>query len=177
LQSTLLFKFEGDVAVLIHGSAAPSDADWRTYLAALLEHRDTLQAVLVVSDGAGPNAAQRSKINGLVGSIDREIPTAVVTHSGIARSIVTVMHWFNRGIQAFGPDQLSMAFDYLGIAADRRETIKRAIVTMRVSLAVSPEDASGAMDLVDTIAKLDELVTHRLPVLRSRFSNTRPRRP
>jgi hypothetical protein len=174
---TLLFKFLGDLVLLVHGTGPPSDADWSDYVAALELHKDSLRCVLVVSDGPGPNAAQRSRINALVDRNRRAVPTAVVTHSTVARGIVTVLHWFNPGIRAFAPDHLAGALDYLGVAPTQHEPITREVAGLRMALAVDPAAASRAMGLADTIAKLEEMVTERLPAIRKHYSSIPPKLP
>ena len=67
----------GGVIVYVHTADAPSDVEWDLAMgyfeAADLKHL----RVLVYTDGAAPNASQRARLNGLLGS--NKLPMAVLT--------------------------------------------------------------------------------------------------
>jgi hypothetical protein len=175
LTDTLLYKIANELALLVHGDDAPSDHDWGAYVDALDRHHGRLSSVLVLADGPGPNAAQRARLNALVERAGRPVPTAVVTHSAVARGIVTVLHWFNPGIRAFAPEELAKALDYLAVEGSRRAPLKCEIAELRLILALGAGDAARVMPLLDTEAKLEKVLTERLRALRKFYAKTPPR--
>lgn len=155
--------------VLVHSEAHPTDAEWDVYCEALrrVYPEGRLRRVLVFCDGPGPTTAQRRKLQDRKQYGDDPPLTAVVTHGIVARSIVSALSWFYE-IRSFSPAELDGAFRYLGIADIESYLLRRIVATLRVQLtALVPLPASSEM--TDTIGKLDELVTDRLPKLRERL--------
>lgn len=152
--------------ILVHGDAPPSDPDWEVYASELhrIYPQGKLRRVLVFSDGPGPNASQRQRLhhNGV-----HPLQTAVVTHALLARGIVTALSWFYE-IRAFAPTALDAAFSYLTIPQTEWTTIRKTVATLRMQLS-EPAAPAQSFELTETIGKLDELVTDRLPRLRERM--------
>lgn len=155
--------------VLVHNDEAPTDAEWDTYAATLhaLYAKQGIERILVFGDGPGPNARQRQKLH-YKGATP--VQTAVVTHSVIARGIVTALRWFFE-IRAFAPAEMDEAFEYLRIPRLQWFTVRKCVGDLRMK--VSGASLPTQFELTDTIGRLDEIVTDRLPKLRERMTRAR----
>jgi len=122
------------VIVYVHTAEAPSDVEWdlamRFFEAADLKYL----RVLVYTDGAAPNASQRARLNGLLGS--NKLPMAVLTPSVLARAAGTAISWFNPNLRIFGPDDYEAAFKHLGASADERSALRALVERFKGDLGV-----------------------------------------
>jgi hypothetical protein len=173
--STMLYEYfeEARLIVLVHGESAPSDDEWEPYIALLNEtyYTGRLRRVFVFGDGPGPNARQREKLH--YKASHGPLRISVVTHSLLARGIVTALSWFYE-IRAYAPGEVEGAFDYLTLQPADRRKVREVVAQFRVRLSMSSEFPSiGAIELSDTIKNLDELVADRLPKLRERVRRAR----
>lgn len=132
--------------VLVHGLEPPDDAAWDAYVESLAT--TDKRRVLVVSDGPGPNAAQRQRMVERLG--DHETPTAVVSGSLTVRGIVTALSWFGANIRGFSSSELDGALDYLQVPESERPAVLRAALGLRAELA------GGSVAEVDSLS-LDEV--------------------
>lgn len=138
--ATLLCHVFRDIVLLVEGSDPHPDSDWNIFLDACdwaMSHNNGKIRVLVVTEGAGPNAKQRQL------SLDRgwrgnRSPVAVVTDSQLARGIITVFAWFNLNIRAFPARHLSGGFEFLGCDETEVIALKRAIARLRNDLGPPP---------------------------------------
>src|SRR5687767_3375736 len=90
---TMVVGFVGRYVVFVHGKAAPGDDEWEQSLSFYREAPDARQVrALVYTEGGAPNAAQRAKLNAVLGG--RKLPIAVLTTSSIARAAGTAISWF-----------------------------------------------------------------------------------
>ena len=62
-------------------------------------------------------------------------PTAIVTHSAIARGIATAFAWIGKNVRAFSPDQLGDALLYLTVPAASQPELLSEVASMRVRIA------------------------------------------
>jgi hypothetical protein len=94
----------------------PRNSEWQGYVEAI--KRAVAECTgkqelrfLVLTDGGGPNASQRSASteNDLV----KNTRTAVVTGSLVARAIAAAYSWFNVCIRAFSPTDIGRALEFL----------------------------------------------------------------
>jgi hypothetical protein len=173
--NTMLFEYVEPLRlmILVHGERAPTDAEWDPYVAMLRAKwalDRPLRRVFVYGDGPGPNASQRQKLR-YEPRDDRPISTAVITHSLVARGIVTALSWFFE-IRAFSPGSIDDSFEYLEVPRSEWLMVRTAIATMRMRLT-GTRSIDEKVELSDSIATLDELITERLPKLRARVQRAR----
>jgi hypothetical protein len=110
------FKRVGDTMLWLCNANPPRDSEWHGYVAAIkgaVAESTGKQELrfLVLTDGGGPNATQRSASteNDLV----KNTRTALVTGSLLARGIATAYSWFDVRIRAFSPTDISRALEFL----------------------------------------------------------------
>jgi hypothetical protein len=122
-----------------HNKDEPTDLDWSDVLAWTRDRcaRPGIAKFLIVTDGGGPNAKQRSEFAKAVER--RKTRTAIITGSAIARSILTAMQWFIPTIRGFAPGDIYSAFAYLEIAPADYEQFVAVIGELRSELAASAE--------------------------------------
>jgi len=113
-------------SVVVQNDNAATDEEWDRWIALLMEggaERAPLMRVLVFSAGGSPTARQRGKIHALMPSTGPGVLTAVVIGSPIGRAVVGAMALFNRRVKAFKPNDVNVAFGYLGIPEARRREL------------------------------------------------------
>jgi hypothetical protein len=172
LRKTLRYEVVGKLVVLVHAERAPSDLEWDDYARALGSRIGETTGVLVVTDGAGPNGSQRAKMNELVEKGGGSFPTAVITHSLVARGIVTALSWFNPKLHAFAPTELTAALSHVGADPRQREDLLRRILHMRLELSSEPgHQVTSPQAMDETVALMEALLESRLPKLREKMAN------
>lgn len=158
--------------IMVHGEKAPAPDEWDPYAAALHHWygKNAINRVFVFADGPGPSAMQREKIR-YQARAECPVHTAVITHSLVARGIVTALSWFFE-IRPFPPGAIDQAFEYLSLPRSQWLALRTNIAQKRVRLT-----GTGVIDesfeLSETIGALDDLVTERLPKLRARVQRAR----
>jgi hypothetical protein len=139
--ANMIFKRRGDIFIALHTENAPSDEEWRRFidatLAAANEHKGDFTKVksLVITDGGGPNAAQRKLASDMLSG--RQACTAVISHSSLIRGVITAMAWFNAKVKAFSPDERASAFRHLEIPDAIARTVWSDACAMRPELGVT----------------------------------------
>ncbi|MBL9106518.1 MAG: hypothetical protein JNL82_36680 [Myxococcales bacterium] len=140
MKRTLAYQFwKRQVVILVHSKDAPADDEWEEYIRDVRTWAPTIRAVLVISEGGGPNSLQREQMEH---ALDRERfkgKTAVVTLSRVARGIVTALSWFNPNIKAFSTIQIPAALEYLEVPKPDHDAIQKEIRALRVKLSLPPE--------------------------------------
>lgn len=147
---TLAYRFTGQTMLLAHGNEPPDDVAWDTYVDALVENRAS--QILVFTDGVGPDAKQRKRMVERVSHL--EARTAVVSSALGVRGMVTALSWFGIPVKAFGPRDLEMALDHLGVSSAARTQVLREALRVRLELL----DVAGLVD-----AMTDDAVRDALP--------------
>ncbi len=105
---------------------APSDSEWEAFLTAYQTLDNGREPkVLAVSAGGGPTANQRRRFQELLGGHAKR--AAFVTASPGARSIVLALAWFNPATQAFVPERMGEALDYLHVEPGRRTEVRAVL--------------------------------------------------
>jgi hypothetical protein len=111
---------DGDAMLFLHGSRAPTSAEWDEVMAVL---GGTITAgtfpklrALVVTDGGGPDVVMRGELQALCKQRGHAPKTAVVAIGIVVRGMVTAVSWFNPNIKAFAPNQFTGALEYLGLS-------------------------------------------------------------
>jgi hypothetical protein len=134
----------GDVVIAVHTANPPSDDEWQAYLKMILQagkaQGGDMSKIrsLVVTEGGGPNAAQRRELTDALQKMSRwkDTPAAVVSTSPVVRGIVTVLSWFNLNIKPFSPDKIEDAFQSLHLSPSETPKIVTTIKAMRASLGL-----------------------------------------
>lgn len=111
---TMSFEEKDKFFILVHGEDPPSDPEWEQWVAALGKYSAQVPQlrVLVVSRGGGPSMSQRKRLKEVLGSAP--LPTAVITTSQLARTIVTIIRLTSPEIAAFSPENKAQAYRHLG---------------------------------------------------------------
>jgi hypothetical protein len=122
----IAYKIIGNVNVAVHGESSPSDAEWKEYTEAVRVELEkgldpAAMRTLVFSDGGGPSAAQRKRINDILNG--RTTPVALVSSSGMMRGVVTALQWFNPEMRTFSPDEVVDALKFLKVPESQYELI------------------------------------------------------
>ncbi len=112
---------DGETMLFLHGSRAPTREEWDACMATLasMATAGTLAKlrVLVVSDGGGPDAVMRGKLQALFKEQGYSTKTSVVLSGGmLARGMVTAVSWFNPNLKSFAPNGFAAALEYLGLS-------------------------------------------------------------
>jgi hypothetical protein len=137
---TMCYQFTDGIFVGVHGVKSPSVEEWQAHCVAVERLRHDTRGVLVLTYGGGPNSKQREELRAAL----REVPpppTAILTASAFVRGIITSLNWFFKGqrIQAFAPDGLDGALDYIAVGgAVDRPLIRRTLAELAERVGVSP---------------------------------------
>jgi hypothetical protein len=132
VKQTMLFGSIGGILIGVHSEQAPSRADWGAWVAFTEANAKSTRAILVLTEGAGPNGTQRAKMAKVKEVLP--FPTAIVTHSAIARGIATAFAWIGKNVRAFSPDQLGDALLYLTVPAASQPELLSEVASMRVRI-------------------------------------------
>lgn len=172
--NTMLYEFVEplQLMILVHGEKAPSREEWDPYAAMCHEkfYKNEMSRVFVFGEGPGPSAAQREKLRHQPRK-EWPLQTAVITHSLVARGIVTALSWFYE-IRGFAPSAIDDAFAYLAIPRERWLWVRTNVAQKRMRLS-GTYALDESVELTDAIGTLDEIVTERLPKLRARVQRAR----
>lgn len=126
----MLWSFLGDVAVIVHDTHAPSEAEWADYLVEYRARAESWRALLIYSLGGGPSGKQRSELSKLFDEMKRNPAPYIVTSSMMMRGIATAISWFlppaDRA-RAFALDELDRALSEMSVTPAANAEIKAAI--------------------------------------------------
>jgi hypothetical protein len=121
-----VFQRCGRNVVWLAAKQTPEPAEWKAYIDLVLDVASAPNAgksvmVLVVTDGGGPSAVQRTDfVNALKGN---RVRTAVLSANTVVRGIATVFNWFNVENKVFAPRDVVGALEFVGIGATARESV------------------------------------------------------
>ncbi len=124
------------IVILVHNKDTPSDEEWTRYCEDVQRWRKSVEGILVVSEGGGPNTMQRGSLETALGE-DFTGKTAVVTLSRIARGIVTALSWVNSRIKAFATNQMNAAADHVGVGKDEHLQLLAEVTKLRADLGLT----------------------------------------
>jgi hypothetical protein len=123
----------GVVVVVVQNATAPTDAEWDGYCAHIAAGlRVTNASGLAITDGGGPSASQRGKVNDLLAG--RQVRSAVVSDSRVIRGIVTALAWFNRETAAFSPATIDKALAFAGVSGGRARGVWELVVKLNAKI-------------------------------------------
>jgi hypothetical protein len=147
-------KLCGRVGVALNNAVSPGVEEWDAYLAMASEGMKAAGGVarfkqLIVTDGGGPNAAQRKAVMELASRYGdpAAMKIAVVSNSVGVRGIVTAFNWLGAPLRAFSPTQLGEAFAYLNVPDDAVLELCRVISELGASVAGGVASSAGAADM------------------------------
>jgi hypothetical protein len=123
---------DGGLMVLVHTDRAPSDAEWDAYCNELTRYDVGHLKSLVLTEGGGPDASQRKRVNALLAG--RESRGAVVSSNTLIRGIVIALSWFNSQIKSFTPNEIGAALAYLGVPFEPRAKVFAELTRLREGL-------------------------------------------
>jgi hypothetical protein len=123
---------DGGLMVMVHTDRAPSDAEWDAYCEELTRHELSHLKTLVLTEGGGPDASQRKRVNALLAG--RPSRASVVSSNSVIRGIVIALSWFNSQIKSFTPNEIGAALGYLGVPFEPRATVFAEITRLREGL-------------------------------------------
>lgn len=132
-----------NVVVVVHTSLPPSNDEWNNYIQAVVSAKrayggDLLRCCqLVLTDGGGPNSAQRAAAQKAAAQVNGEaMPVAVVSSSTLVRGIVTAFNWFNMNMKVFSPAEVRAAFEFLRIREQAADAIWLALDAIQDELGI-----------------------------------------
>lgn len=139
---SLAMRAVGNYVVFVHGTLAPSQAEWNLVLDLYRNHPNLGAArTLVYTEGAAPSAAQRAELAAALGKV--KMPCAVMTSSTISRAAGTALGWLNPGIRVFAATDYDGAFDHLGATGNDRRTLRDTVEELRRELANRTGPSAG----------------------------------
>jgi hypothetical protein len=138
----MAWSAQGRVSIVVHGSEAPTDAEWDRYLAdvkALPRIREL--RVLVYSFGAGPTTFQRQKLHKQ--GAGHAPPVAILANRATQmRTVGTALTWFNGNVALFEASRIDEASVHLGLTAPELPPVVNELRTLkaRFELQTGTED-------------------------------------
>lgn len=147
------FQLVRGVCIVVNNATDPSKEEWDAYLAlasAGMKAAGDLSrfSQLVVTDGGGPNAAQR-KASVDLGKKHGDpslIRGSVVSNSVAVRGIVTAFHWLGAPMRSFSPAEVGDALAHLGISSDAAAAICDAVEVLAAGVSGGVKSAAGFAD-------------------------------
>jgi hypothetical protein len=125
------------VAIAVANANAPTDDEWDRYLQLVDKgvHLPNSHG-LAITDGGGPNAAQRARINKVLAKVrGRKAFSAVVSGSLMMRGLVGALRLFHPETEAFGPVQIQDALRFIGLTESQWGSIWAAVLDTNAKLA------------------------------------------
>jgi len=139
MQSTMAWRFEGRLVVAVHTKTSPSNGEWQRFLnEAVRVGVDGNFRLFVVSYGGGPDGAQRRMLAGIVNKANPP-PMAMLTDSKLIRALMFAFSFINRTAKVLALDAADAAFDFLGLDAEQRETVRRLRRELEAELGLTPQ--------------------------------------
>ena len=137
MKRSLIVETVGSMLLLRENRHTPTDRDWDDFLAVLVENRPNFQRlkILVVTDGGGPNADQRKRLERALDG--KPVRVAVVTDSTKVRFIVSSIALLNREIKTFSRSEISDAYEHLTLTPVERRLAEQTLT--RLEDQIDPE--------------------------------------
>ncbi|MEO7038298.1 MAG: hypothetical protein ABI548_30290 [Polyangiaceae bacterium] len=134
MKRSLVSGIVANVLLLCENNDTPKDWEWDECLSLLAELKAKSDLagepirVLVSTLGGGPNAAQRKRLEGVIGS--SATPTAVVSNSLKLRFISAAIALFNADHRAFTVAERLEAYKHLRLNTTQTRALEAAIGQM-----------------------------------------------
>lgn len=121
----------GRVSIVVHGTEAPTDAEWDRYLADVKTlPRIRELRVLVYSFGAGPTTFQRQKLHRQ--GAGHSPPVAILANRTTQmRTVGTALTWFNGNVAVFEPSRMDDASSHLGLTPPELPPVVNELRTLK----------------------------------------------
>lgn len=133
----MVWKFDGRLAVNVHGPSDPSNLEWSMYLRETLAQTNvSLLRVVIVSHGGRPSGSQRKELTEV---LPRPAPTAFLSNSLLSRSLINTMSWFNPQLHAFPLNEDAAAFRFLQLTAAEARIVQRIRAMLEAELKIGAE--------------------------------------
>jgi hypothetical protein len=124
MQRTMAWRFEGRLAIVVHGPKNPSNLEWQSMLRdeSAMRHLESART-LIVSYGGGPDGHQRQLLAQQIAT--KPVPTCILTKSPMVRAITAALLFFNRTMKVFGLHEQERAYEFLELSPQEREAAAR----------------------------------------------------
>jgi hypothetical protein len=139
MKRSLVCRMIENVLLLCEDKETPADWEWDECLGLLTELKAKCQAsgaqgkVLVATLGGGPNAAQRKRLEAVLGG--HPMPVAVISDSLKLRFITAAVALFNADHRAFSTAERLQAYKHLGLNTSQTRQLEAAISQMEKMVA------------------------------------------
>ncbi len=113
MKPTMLTRVLGQMVVMRETDETPLDAEWDAFLKILADNhvRFERMKILVVTDGGGPNFAQRKRLEVVLNG--KPVRVAIVTDSAKSRFIASAISLINRQHMGYSLKELPQAYVHL----------------------------------------------------------------
>jgi hypothetical protein len=131
----MLTRKIGTMIVLRENNDTPHDAEWDGFLRLLSDNRNNFERmkILVVTDGGGPNASQRKRLEGTLSG--KPVRVAVVTDSAKSRFIASAISLINRDHKGFSMKEIGQAYQHLDMTSSECREAELALKEMEPLIA------------------------------------------
>lgn len=131
----MLTRKIGTMVVLRENNDTPLDPEWDAFLRLLADNRNNFERlkILVVTDGGGPNAAQRKRLEATLSG--KPVRVAVVTDSAKSRFIASAISLINRDHRGFSMKEIGQAYQHLGMTVAECREAEAALKEMEPMIA------------------------------------------
>lgn len=121
----------GSMVVLRENKETPSDREWDDFLGILVKNHQALDTlkILVLTEGGGPNAAQRKRLEVALGG--KSVRVAIVTDSPKARFIASAITFLNKEHRGFSTSEIDQAYRHLGMTLDEQRAATQALAELK----------------------------------------------
>jgi hypothetical protein len=135
MQRTMAWRFEGRLAIAVHGFKSPSIAEWKRFLDAGAAHGlGSHLRILIVSHGGGPDAEQRKLLGEAIGSTPA--PTIVLTSNALIVAISQAVTLFNPHLKVMRLTDGEAAYRKLGLTDDERTWMQKTRRELAIELGL-----------------------------------------
>ena len=130
MKPTMVTRVVGQLVILRENDSTPLDSEWDAFLKILADNWDKFDRlkILVVTDGGGPNAAQRKRLETVLNG--KPIRVAVVTDSAKSRFIASMISLINRQHMGFAMKEIVQAYNHLKMTQMERTVAEQALTEL-----------------------------------------------
>ncbi len=122
-----------EVVLVLHTQQDPQPEEWTEYVDLLvkLKKKNTGDVSkmrnIVITDGGGPNAKQRTQVQTEIygGEPNKVAAISNSLSNPVKRGLATAVSWFNPGFLALPPDKWRNALQHLGLESDTRSILQQ----------------------------------------------------